>query len=45
MSIEGGPRTNLDVEAQNVLGYMDGHILYGRSEGRVFAQRLNLEKH
>ena len=42
VSIDGGPRTKLDVEAQNVLGYMDGYVIYGRSDGRVFAQRMNL---
>ena len=44
ISIDGGERTRLDVEASNVLGYIDGILIYGRRDGRILGVRFDVGK-
>jgi serine/threonine protein kinase len=42
ISIDGGEHTLLDVEGQNVVGYVDGILIYGRVDGRIAGVRCDL---
>jgi Tol biopolymer transport system component len=40
--IAGGRFTMLDIEGSNVLGYVDGWLVFGRADGTIAAAKVNL---
>ena len=44
LSIDGGAATIVDIDFENVVGYLDGVLVYGSRPGRVMAVRLDLAK-
>jgi eukaryotic-like serine/threonine-protein kinase len=42
VGVDGGPRAVVDLEFQNVVGYADGILVFGRTGGRILAVRFDV---